>query len=98
MKKLWSSLIVIVHSRRFDIDQDQHPVKYLVAKMTDGIYNPILDWMVGTVGVVMKDANYIEIEVPLSAKYSVVCNKWYEMMMMIIIIITIITIKQSFIK
>lgn len=43
--------------------------------MTDGIYNPILDWMVGTVGVVMKDANYIEIEVPLSAKYSVVCNK-----------------------
>lgn len=32
--------------RSFNIDQDEHPVKYVVENLKDGIYESIYDWLI----------------------------------------------------
>lgn len=36
------------------MDKDEHPVKYLLDHVTDGLYVPILEWL-GQQGVAIKD-------------------------------------------
>ena len=29
----------------FDLDADEHPVRYVLDKLTEGIYEPLFDWL-----------------------------------------------------
>lgn len=43
-----------VYLRSFDLDKDEHPVKYVVSRMTDSMYTALQDWLERDMGVSFK--------------------------------------------